>query len=126
MKNASFFSAGILAFMATTMSFAANSEWPVLPTKGFIPGRAATQQDVIDGNAIFVAKIGDMVIGKPISVTIPQFAYWTDATGKKVPGVIVQAEEANGLRIFGFRDSAGKDYVATEPEIDLLGTTPPG
>lgn len=124
MKMAGLLSAGTLVLMVATMSFAADPEWPALPVKGFISGRPATEQDVANGNAIFVAKVGNAVIGKPISVTIPQFAYWRDAAGKKVPVVIVQAEEASGMRLFGFRDAAGKDHVATEPELDLLGTTP--
>ncbi|MFO1160027.1 MAG: hypothetical protein U1E60_14390 [Reyranellaceae bacterium] len=103
----------------------ASSEWPPLPTKGFISGRPAQVQDVKDGNAVFVAKVGDAVIGKPLAIVIPQFAFWTDSNGKKVPVVIIQAEEANGIHIFGFRDAAGADHAATGPEIELLGATPP-
>jgi hypothetical protein len=95
-----------------------------LPTTGFVSGRAATEQDVEAGNAIFVAKAEGVIIGKPIAVTIPQYAYWTQPTGKTLV-VIVQAEEANGMRLFGLRDAAGSETVATEPEIELLGTATP-
>jgi hypothetical protein len=125
MKRARYLSAVALVFMVAEMSHAANPEWPSLPTKGFISGRPATEQDVDDGNAIFVAKVGGTTIGKPIPVTIPQFAYWTDSNGKKVPVVILQAEEANGMPLFGFRNAAGAAHVATGPELELLGTTPP-
>jgi len=77
------------------------------------------------GDAIFVAKVGDETIGKPIAIMIPQYAYWTDEQGRRVPVVIVQAEEEKGRQLFGFRDSQGQDYVATGPEITLLGTNRP-
>jgi hypothetical protein len=125
MKRLIYLSSCALGLATAMTSYAASSEWPTLPTKGFISGRPATEQDVKDGNAIFVAKIVGAVVGKPISLAIPQFAYWADSEGKKVPVVVVQAEEANGMRLFGFRDAAGGDHVATGPEIELLGTTPP-
>jgi hypothetical protein len=107
------------------MSYAGNPQWPPLPAKAFISGRAANEQDIKDGNAIFVAKIGGTIIGKPLPVTVPQYAYWTDGSGEKVPVIIVQAEEAIGMQLFGFRDASGADYAATGPEIELLGTRIP-
>jgi hypothetical protein len=95
-----------------------------LPSTGFISGRAATEKDVEDGNAVFVAKVEDKIIGTPIAITVPQYAFWSRADGK-ILVVIVQAEEANGMRLFGFRDAAGEETVATGPEIELLGTTRP-
>lgn len=95
-----------------------------LPTSGFVSGRAATEKDVEAGNAIFVARVEGAIIGKPIAVTIPQYAYWSQPNGKTLV-VVVQAEEADGMRLFGLRDSAGGEIVATEPEIELLGTTAP-
>jgi hypothetical protein len=111
--------------MMSVVAYAADSQWPPLPTTGFIFGRPATEQDVDAGNAIFVAKVNGVVIGKPVSMIIPQFAYWTDSAGKKIPVVIVQAEDAQGMRLYGFRDAQGIDHVCTGPEIEVLGTTAP-
>lgn len=116
---------GISVVMQTVTSDATNFRWPELPTKGFIFGRAATEQDVQDGNAIFVAKVGNTVIGKPLPVTIPQYAYWKKSADENVPVVIIQAEEANGMRLFGFRDLGGGTHVGTGPEMILLGTSHP-
>jgi hypothetical protein len=44
--------------MTTEMSHAAKPQWPPLPVKGFVSGRAASEQDVKDGKPIFVAKVG--------------------------------------------------------------------
>jgi hypothetical protein len=115
----------VLSLFGMNASHAGQQEWPPLPNKRFVSGRAATVQDVDKGDAIFVAKVGDEVIGKPILVTIPQFAYWTNEDGKRLPVVVIQAEEANGKRLFGFRDVLGKDHVGTAAELTLLGTTPP-
>lgn len=103
----------------------AQQGWPALPSKGFIAGRAATPQDVAAGNAIFVAQKDGKPIGTPISITIPQYAYWTNEAGVRVPVIVVQAEEVNGMRLIGFRQVGGKDHVGTERELKLLGTTPP-
>ena len=104
---------------------AAEKEWPPLPDKGFISGRAATVHDIDEGNAIFVAQSAGTPIGKPLQVTIPQYAYWTNESGARLPVIVVQAEKANGANIFGIRDMYGNDYVCTEPELTLLGTTRP-
>ena len=111
--------------MDTAMSDAAGIVWPDLPVKGFIFGRAATEKDVQDGNAIFVTKAGNTVIGKPLPVTIPQYAYWKKSADKNVPVVIIQAEEAKGVQIIGFRDLTGAAGAATVPEMIFLGTSRP-
>src|SRR5258706_2065655 len=113
-----------LLFIGVNMSHA-QQEWPSLPHEGFISGRPATVQDVNEGNAIFVAKIADVAVGKPIQIRIPQYAYWTSETGKRVPVIVVQAEEANGFKLFGIRDASGKEYGCTGLELTLLGTMPP-
>jgi hypothetical protein len=116
----------IFGLVLLSMSaLAQEPSWPPLPDKGFISGRAATKQDIANGNAVFVAAVGDTVIGKPLQIAIPQYAYWKDSAGQQHRVIIVQAEEARGIRIIGFRDRAGKDGTATLPEFTLLGTTPP-
>ncbi|MGC2080283.1 MAG: hypothetical protein WA728_30575, partial [Xanthobacteraceae bacterium] len=34
----------------------AGQSWPPLPTTGFVSGRAATDKDVADGNAVFALR----------------------------------------------------------------------
>jgi hypothetical protein len=89
------------------------------------PGAAATLQDIKDGNAVFVASKGDTAVSKPLTITIPQYAYWRDQDGRRTRVIVVQAEEAKGVRIFGVRNANGKDIVCTEAELTLLGTAPP-
>jgi hypothetical protein len=38
--------------------------WPDLPITGFMRGRAATEDDVRDGNAVFVLRSNDELIGE--------------------------------------------------------------
>lgn len=99
-----------------------SSEWPPLPSQGFITGRPAHQADVISGNAVFVAAIKDVVIGKPLPIPIPQYALMRD-THERV--ILVQAEAANGMKLFGVRGLDGKEAVVTEADLELLGTQMP-
>jgi hypothetical protein len=66
--------------------------WPALPSQEFIRGRPATKADVAAGNAVFVAAIGEKVIGRALEMPIPQYAYFNDR-GRKIQVVVVQAEE---------------------------------
>jgi hypothetical protein len=101
---------------------AADLDWPVLPAQGFISGRPASQADVNNGGAIFVASMGDKIIGKPIGMQIPQYARLKD-TGARA--IVVQAEEANGMKLFGVRTLDGKEMVTTDSDLELLGTQKP-
>ena len=114
----------LVAFFLFGSCMMARAEDLQLPATGFLTGRAATEKDVEDGNAVFVAKVGDKSIGTPVPIAIPQFAFWSHPDGKTLV-VIVQAEEANGMQLFGFRDASGNETVATGPEIELLGTSRP-
>ena len=98
-------------------------DWPILPSTGFISGRAATEKDVADGNAIFVLKAQGAIIGRPLEVVIPQYAYLNKEGHKQV--ILVQAEEANGIKLFGIRDATGKEYISEGSDLELLGTKPP-
>ena len=100
--------------------------WPALPTTGFISGRPATDKDVADGNAVFVLRAYGIAFGKPLDVTIPQYAYLTKRGQQAVPVIVVQAEQGKGIRIFGLRGLDGKTATARESELRLLGTRPPG
>jgi len=81
--------------------------------------------DVDEGRAIFVQAEEGEPIGAPLDIIIPQYAFWKNEHGEKIPVIVVQAEEAPKMDIFGFRDFAGQSYVCTGPEIELLGTIPP-
>lgn len=98
--------------------------WPPLPKHEFTVGRAATKADVEAGRAVFVAAKGDVVIGKPIAMEIPQYA-WHKEGKKKTPVVIIQAEEANGQKIVGALQSNGQFLAGTLAEFELLGRNPP-
>ena len=98
--------------------------WPPLPKDGFIVGRAATTDDVEAGRAAFVAAQGGIVIGKPIPIKIPQYA-WHRNGKTKTPVVIIQAEEASGQKIVGALQSNGQFLAATLAEFELLGSNTP-
>jgi hypothetical protein len=102
-----------------------NPLWPTLPKTGFIAGRPATLQDVADGNAVFSAEKDGKVIGVPLPIEIPEYAYWDDGKGHKIPVIVIQAERANGLEVFGLRNPEGQYLACTGPELTLLGRTHP-
>ena len=103
-------------------SAAAAAEWPPLPSSGFVTGRPAQKEDVAKGNAIFSAVVNGVVVGKPLPIKIPQYALLRD--GRK-PVILVQAEVANGMKVYGVRGLDGKQQVVTESDIELLGTQKP-
>ncbi|MBC2777377.1 hypothetical protein H6P80_07060 [Parasphingopyxis sp. GrpM-11] len=99
------------------------SSWPDLPTEGFISGRAATVDDVGNGDAAFSM---DGASQGPIDIEIPQYALWTNEVGEEVQVVVVQAERApDGSQIVGMRLFDGGEVVGTMPEVELLGQTKP-
>ena len=114
-----------LGIAAAASAQAAPVNWPPLPTTGFVSGRPATDEDVADGNAIFVLKAYGTYFGKPMDIVIPQYAYLTKAGEKPVPVIVVQAEIGNGIKLFGVRGLDGDKSTAREFELKLLGTKPP-
>ena len=100
-------------------------KWPPLPTSGFTAGRPATDKDVADGNAVFVLRAYGIAFGKPLDVTIPQYAYLTKRGAPPVPVIVVQAEQGRGIKIFGVRRLDGKTATAKDSELQLLGTQLP-
>lgn len=97
------------------------SDWPPLPSKGFVTGRAATFADVKNGDAVFVAAVKGIIIGKPLPVQIPQYAILRE-TAQRV--IVIQAEEANGLKMIGVRTVDGKYAVVTDSDLQWLGVNP--
>jgi hypothetical protein len=100
--------------------------WPELPKEGFICGRPATNDDIDKGNAVFVLEASGKVIGQPLDITIPQYAYHVDKkTGKRTPGIIIQAEQAQGNKIIGMRTFHGTEMAGLLGEYELLGVEKP-
>ena len=97
------------------------AKWPPLPSQGFIVGRAATKADVDAGNAVFVAADDDRVIGVPLALEIPQYAYFVD-NGKRIPAIILQAEEVQGQTLLGARLLNGQYMAGFIGDFELLGT----
>ena len=103
----------------------ADTSWPTLPTSGFISGRLATEDDFKNGDALFLSPINDQPSGVPASIHVPQYAFFIDDDGKRIPVVVVQAEKNERFTIVGMRDAHGQTYVATEAEVILLGSKHP-
>ena len=97
--------------------------WPPLPATGFITGRSATNDDIAKGDAVF-----SLNASEPMKIEIPQYAYHIDEqTGKKSPGIIVQAERtSDGMELLAMQSVAdGGELVGLLREFKLLGKTPP-
>jgi hypothetical protein len=90
-------------------------------------GRTATDADQQAGNAVFVAQVGAAVVGQPIDIVIPQYAFHVDVTtGARTPVIVLQAERAQGLDIVGYRIIAtGEQVIGTLQELELLGPKAP-
>jgi hypothetical protein len=101
-------------------------KWPDLKTVAFVSGRAATQEDAKEGRAVFVLGDAGKLIGEPMKITIPQYAYHLDSEKKRTPCVIIQAEEARGQKLIGcFTLPDGGFMVGMYSEFIFLGDTPP-
>src|SRR4051812_47434559 len=83
------------------LTTATAQEWPALRSVPSVSGRAAVEQDVADGKAIFVLKVEGVPAGKPVNIPIPQYAYLLNPGANPTPVILVQAEEANGTKLFG-------------------------
>ncbi len=100
--------------------------WPPLPTDGFVSGRAATNEDVKAGRAAFSLQSAGRVIGQPLPITVPQYAFHVSQSGVRTPGIIIQAEVGLGIPMLGIRTLAdGTVLGALQWEFVLLGTSVP-
>lgn len=104
---------------------AAQTAWPGLPTDHFMTGRAATQQDVQDGNALFA--LAAEASPTPLELEIPQYAVHRNSdTGEDEGVIVLQAESASGQRVVGYvrvqDQQLGVDVIES---FELLGTSVP-
>lgn len=113
-----------LLFLLTFSLSALAGEWPPLPEEGFISGRAATSQDVMSKRAAFSAQNEGEVIGKPLDIVIPQYAYHLTESGR-IPVIIIQAEEAQGIKMLAARLPGGENIIDHIDNFELLGTATP-
>jgi hypothetical protein len=120
----------LAALLAAPWAFSGISDalardWPPLPATGFISGRPATDQDVANGDAVFVLKAYGVYFGKPLDIVIPQYAYLTKRGDKPVPVIVIQAEVGKGMKIFGVRGLDGDKSAVRDYQLQLLGGKPP-
>lgn len=116
----------VLLLLLPITLFAQEAGWPDLSTFKSVSGRVAKEKDIADHSAVFVMKSEGKYIGTPISITLPQYAIYTDAeTNKKYKVVIVQAEAAKGMNVYGAIDiHSGKGVVSLDTDFKLLGQKP--
>ena len=87
----------VVASAAALFEWRRRDRWPGLPTAHFVRGRAATAHDVESGDAAFALERGDEFVGEPVSIAIPQYAWYFERetrTWHRV--VVIQAERAPG------------------------------
>ena len=103
--------------------------WPPLPTHGFIQGRSATAGDVERGEAVFCQQTDDQQAAEALPIAIPQYGLWTDEDGARHRVIVVQGErhvtDPGGEAVLGLRTLQGEEVIATEAEVELLGTEVP-
>src|ERR1051326_3920713 len=81
-------------------------------------GRAATQEDVGAGRAVFAAPGAR---SQPIDLKLPRCAIHNDQqTGKKTPVIVLQAEDSRGIKTIGYRFLNGAEGVCLLSELELL------
>ena len=109
----------LIATSLVCLSALADS-WPALPAADFTKGRAATRDDVDEGRAVFVGEVNGMMIGVPIDITIPQYAYLI-RDGKKQAVIVIQAEQIQNDKIIGAKLLNGQDIAGFMQDFELLG-----
>ena len=115
----------ILFFLGVFTSVNAGEQsLPPLTSVDFISGRTASESDVNMGKAVFVLKDGEIPIGNPINIKLPQYAIFID-NGNKIPVIVIQAEKARGKRLLGSIDISGSAVVGFYNDFELLGDTKP-
>jgi hypothetical protein len=70
-----------------------------------------------------MAEAGGVVVGTPLKIDVPQYAWHVDAeTKKRTQVIVIQAERAQGIDMIGYLNLATGSFGAgTLPEFELLG-----
>jgi hypothetical protein len=77
------------------------------------------------GRAVFAAEASGLEAARALQIVVPQYAFCSPE-GAPIPGIVVQAEHAQGTDVVGFRPLSGpKAYVTLLSGCNLLGQTPP-
>lgn len=98
--------------------------WPDLPDN-FVKGHLATAEDVASGRAEFSVQASQPGTARVIPIPIPQYAICA-VDHAEVPGVVVQAESAQGMDIVGFRPLVEPaPHVLLMSECRMLGQQRP-
>jgi hypothetical protein len=102
--------------------------WPELPKDCFVRDRPATAVDLKAGCAAFVIGKAGTPAGTPVDIKIPQYAWHVDqASGKKAPVILIQAEESSGIKVVGYKDASSNGLgAALLTEMILLGNETQG
>lgn len=112
------------ALTFSTLTIAAETEYPPLPTEGFVTGRIATQEDVTKGDAAFATLPEQKVVRQAVPIPVPQYAVYRGGQEHQLVFVI-QVEKVNGKVTIGARPAEGGDVlIGTPQDFMLLGKAP--
>ncbi len=111
-----------LLLLVSVSTFSEEFKWPDINGFDVVSGRHAIEQDIAEQKAVFVAKTDEGYIGIPIDIKLPQFAIYTDSEkNEKYPVVIIQAERAQEMDMYGainLQDGSG--IISIPSDFDLL------
>jgi hypothetical protein len=85
----------------------------------YLSHRTATEEDVIIGTATFY--LSGTADHKTIDINLPSLALLTDnETGDKIKVVVIQAEQADGRQLIGYRPVDGGNGVCRLDELTFI------
>ena len=105
------------------ISQAEEVKWPDLKSIKYVSGRIAKEADIKNKSAIFVLKANGKYIGRHIKILLPQYAIYTnEKTNLKSRVVVIQAESAQGISMYGaINIRNGKGIIEMPSAFRLLG-----
>ncbi|MEK7951175.1 hypothetical protein [Luteolibacter soli] len=96
--------------------------WPRLSDFSATVGRLATAEDIRAKRAAFLLESEGVRIGEPIDLKLPCYAWMVDdETGDRERCIVLQAEEADGIRYFGvWLIDQKKPSVGLESDFEIV------